>query len=62
MKLCLPIAALCLCLSGCVMPPMGLTTEQWNALPPEKQADLRAQQYAIDAEARQQREAQQLER
>ena len=62
MKLCVLIVASCLCLAGCVMPPMGLTTDQWNALPPEKQADLRAQQYAIDAEARQQREAQQLER
>ena len=62
MKLRLPIAALCLCLTGCVMPPMGLTTDQWNALPPEKQADLRAQQYAIDAERQQQREAQRLER
>ena len=47
---------------GCAMPhPMGLTNDQWNALPPEKQAELQAQQYAIDAEQRQQREAQRLE-
>ena len=48
--------------SGCAMPhPMGLTAEQWNALPPERQAELQAQQYAIDAEQRQQREAQRME-
>ena len=48
--------------SGCAMPhPMGLTAEQWNALPPERQAELQAQQYAIDAEQRQQREARRME-
>ena len=51
------------CLAGCaVSHPMGLTADQWNSLPPEKQANLQAQQYAIDAEARQQREARRLER
>lgn len=49
-------------MAGCAMPhPMGLTDQQWNALPPEKQAELQAQQYAIDAEQRQQIEAQRLE-
>ena len=36
--------------------------DHYGKRPAEKQADLRAQQYAINAEARQQREAQQLER
>ena len=54
---------LCICLSGCAMRhPMGLTSEQWNALTPEKQAEVQAQQYAIDAAKRQQQEAERIER
>lgn len=41
--------------------PMGLTTAQWNALSPDKQAELQTKQYAIDAEQRQQRESYRLE-
>jgi hypothetical protein len=48
--------------TGCVSHPMGLSAEQWNALPAEKQAELQAKQYAIDAERQQQREAQAQER
>lgn len=45
----------CLWLAGCASPyPMGLTGEQWNALPPERQAEYRAQQHAIDQEQRRQ--------
>lgn len=55
--------ALCIALTGCAMRhPMGLTTEQWNALSHEKQAELQAQQYAIDAAARRQRDAERMER
>ena len=47
---------------GCAMQhPMGLSTEQWNALPLERQAELQAQQYAIDAEQQRQRDARRLE-
>ena len=55
------VVSLCL-LSGCALShPMGLSTDQWNALPPEKQAELQAKQYEIDVAQRQQREAQRLE-
>lgn len=58
----MPIVVLCVCLAGCgTRHPMGLTTEQWNALPQEKQAELQTQQYAIDAAQRQQQEARRLE-
>lgn len=62
MKRRLLIIFLCLCLSGCATHPMGLTTEQWNALTPDKQAELQAQQYAIIAAAQQQREVERMER
>jgi hypothetical protein len=53
----------CLLASGCVVQhPMGLSTEQWSTLPPEKQAELQAKQYAIDAERQKQRETSRLER
>ena len=38
--------------AGCATYPMGLNKEQWTALPLEKQAEYRAQQYKIDAEER----------
>lgn len=40
---------------------MGLTKEQWNALPPAEQAQYRAQQSALDAERRRAAEARQAE-
>lgn len=37
--------------SGCVSRyPMGLTQQQWEALPPAQQAEFKAKQYAIDEE------------
>lgn len=62
MKTPMLVVVTCACLAGCAMRhPMGLSTEQWNALPPEKQAELQTKQYAIDAERQQQQEAQRLE-
>lgn len=56
------IVWLCCFAAGCVMQhPMGLSTEQWNALTPEKQAELQTQQYVINAERQRQREAQRQE-
>lgn len=56
------------CLCGCVRYPMGLSREQWEALPPSQQAEYQAKQYQIDAdnrtraeEARRQAAAQQAE-
>lgn len=43
-------------LSGCLQYPMGLSKEQWEALPPARQAELSAQQAQID-EARAARDA-----
>ncbi len=44
--------ALLLALAGCVHYPMGLSRSEWEALPSERQAELRAEQYRIDAEER----------
>lgn len=41
---------------GCASNPMGLSDQQWNALPPARQAELRAEQYRIDEERRVRRE------
>ena len=57
-------------LSACaVRYPMGLSREQWDALPPSQQAEYQAKQYQIDAQsraraedARRQAAAQQTER
>lgn len=47
-----------LVISGCAAPyPMGLSKEQWDALPPAQQAEYQAQQYAIDEQRRQKMEA-----
>lgn len=43
--------------TGCASYPMGLTRAEWEALPLEKQAELRAEQSRIDAREREQREA-----
>lgn len=44
-------------MAGCVTRhPMGLNQAQWEALSPDRQAELQARQYAIDAEKRQQAE------
>lgn len=41
-------------LTGCATYPMGLNKAQWDALPADKQAEYRAQQYQIDETRRQQ--------
>jgi hypothetical protein len=47
---------------GCVSRyPMGLTQQQWEALPPAQQAELQAKQYAIDEDRRKQAEARRIE-
>ncbi len=43
--------------SGCATYPLGLSRQQWDALPQEKQAEYQASQYRIDEEKRQQAEA-----
>ncbi len=45
-----------LCLSGCVQYPLGLSQQQWQSLPPEKQAEYQAKQYQIDKDRQQQAE------
>ena len=47
--------------TGCATYPMGMNREQWDALPAEKQAEYRAQQYQIDESRRQQAAAAQAE-
>ena len=48
--------------AGCISRyPMGLSQQQWDALPPAQQAEFHAKQYAIDAERRQAEEAQRME-
>ena len=70
-QLLIPIALLVLLsLSACAARyPMGLSREQWDALPPSQQAEYQAKQYQIDAdnraraeEARRQAAAQKAER
>lgn len=48
-------------LMGCTTYPLGLNREQWDALPPEQQAEYRAKQYSIDEERRQVAEARRIE-
>lgn len=50
-------AILSLLAAGCATYPMGLTKDQWEALPPEKQAEYRAKQAELDARRRAEREA-----
>ena len=53
---------LCALASGCVARyPMGLSQQQWEALPPSQQAEYQAKQYAIDEQNRQQAEARRFE-
>jgi hypothetical protein len=62
MRAAISLCLACSCLVGCINPyPMGLTREQWEAIPPERQAEYKAQQYAIDAQRREQAEARRLE-
>lgn len=44
-------------LNGCATYPLGLTKDQWNALPPDQQAEYQARQYEINEQRRQQQEA-----
>ncbi len=62
------ISTITICSVGCTSYPMGLSREQWDALPPGEQAEYQAKQYQIDAdnraraeEARRQAEAQRAE-
>lgn len=56
------LLTLSVCLSACVTRyPMGLTQQQWEALPPAQQAELQAKQYAIDEQRRQAEEARRVE-
>jgi hypothetical protein len=48
-------------MTGCVQYPMGLSKEQWDALPPSQQADYQAKQYQINEDRRRQAEALQAE-
>lgn len=41
-----------LLLAGCASYPMGLTREQWEALPSAQQAEYQARQFALNAEHR----------
>ncbi|MCC5847795.1 MAG: hypothetical protein JJU29_06830 [Verrucomicrobia bacterium] len=45
-----------LVLGGCARYPMGLSKAEWDFLPPERQAELRAEQYRINEERRARRE------
>jgi hypothetical protein len=45
-----------LLLSGCASFPMGLSKDEWEALPPERQAELRAEQYRLNLERQRRRE------
>lgn len=46
-----------LVLVGCQSYPMGLSKEEWEALPPEKQAEYQRQQTLINEQRRKEREA-----
>lgn len=50
------MAVFLLLLSGCVSFPMGLSKDEWEALPPERQAELRAEQYRLNIEHQRRRE------
>jgi len=43
-------------ISGCATYPLGLTQEEWKALPPEKQAEMRVEQARINAAERARRD------
>ena len=63
MKTFVPVILMALLVSGCVTRyPMGLSREQWEALPPAQQADYQAKQYEIDSARRQAEEARRVER
>jgi len=63
MKFNSPIFLVTALFAGCVMHyPMGLTRQQWEALPPAQQAEYQAKQYEIDTARRQAEEARRVER
>lgn len=43
--------------TGCATYPLGMSREQWEALPPEQQAEYQARQYEIDEQRRQEQAA-----
>jgi len=43
------LLSILLLLTGCATYPLGMTKDEWEALPPEKRAEMRAEQYRIDA-------------
>jgi len=47
--------------TGCAQYPMGLSKEQWEALPPAQQAEYQSKQYEINAERQRQYEARRQE-
>ena len=62
MKMVAQCLAIVLLTAGCISQyPLGMNREQWEALPLEKQAEYQAQQYAINEEQRQEREARRME-
>ncbi|HMO52173.1 MAG TPA: hypothetical protein PKE26_12400 [Kiritimatiellia bacterium] len=49
----MPFACIILAVNiGCATYPMGLTRQQWEALPPEEQAAFQVRQYEIDEQRR----------
>lgn len=63
MKAFVPVFVIAMLVSGCITRyPMGLSSEQWNALPPAQQAEYQAKQYEIDSARRQAEEARRVER
>ncbi len=44
-------------MTGCIQYPMGLSKEQWEALPPAQQAEYQAKQYQINEERQRQADA-----
>ena len=51
------VLALAGALTGCVQYPMGLSKEQWDALPPSQQAEYQAKQYQINEDRQRQADA-----
>lgn len=56
-RLTIAVLALAGFMTGCVQYPMGLSAEQWNALPPAQQAEYQARQYQINENRQRQAEA-----
>ncbi len=56
-RLTMAILALAGVMTGCIQYPMGLSADQWNALPPAQQADYQARQYQINEDRQRQADA-----